>query len=201
MSIRYCIMAVWSLELVKSKYDRKRPNFEPFRDMCHLLFGMAFIGHKIKATSGSLLCHKSFLFSSCSLGSSLLEWMLAQELLQYLELKHFPFNGTISKQIFEAFLVYGHKKQTKNFTLHKWYFATKIDLTYWAKNNLVIEKNFWNLRLKAGNFQIFWDHYNNLFKLRKVRTIFGNRLLFSLFLEVSSKTEKSNLRLEKVIGI
>ena len=28
----------------------------------------------------------------------------------------------------------------------------------WEKNILVIENNFWNLRLKAGNFQNFWDH-------------------------------------------
>ena len=47
--VLYCIMVVCSLELVKSKYGRKRPNFEPFRDMCHLLCGIAFIGHKIKA--------------------------------------------------------------------------------------------------------------------------------------------------------
>ena len=43
---------------------------------------------------------------------------------------------------------------------------------------LVIEKNFWNSRLKAENFQNFWDHLNNLFKQWKVRTIFGNRMLF-----------------------
>ena len=28
----------------------------------------------------------------------------------------------------------------------------------WEKNVLVIEKNFWNLRLKAENLQNFWDH-------------------------------------------
>jgi hypothetical protein len=28
----------------------------------------------------------------------------------------------------------------------------------WEKNVLVIEKNFWNTRLKAENLQIFWDH-------------------------------------------
>ena len=43
---------------------------------------------------------------------------------------------------------------------------------------LVIEKNFWNWRLKAKNFQNFWYHLNNLFKQSKVRTIFGNRMLF-----------------------
>ena len=43
---------------------------------------------------------------------------------------------------------------------------------------LLIEKKFWNLRLKAENFQHFWDQLNNLFKQWKVRTIFGNRMLF-----------------------
>ena len=43
----------------------------------------------------------------------------------------------------------------------------------WEKIVLVIEKNFWNLRLKAKNLQNFWDHLNNLFKLWKVRTISG----------------------------
>ena len=28
----------------------------------------------------------------------------------------------------------------------------------WEKNALVIEKNFWNSRLKAENLQNFWDH-------------------------------------------
>ena len=29
----------------------------------------------------------------------------------------------------------------------------------WAKNILVIEKNDWNLRLKAENLHKFWDHF------------------------------------------
>ena len=48
----------------------------------------------------------------------------------------------------------------------------------WEKIVLGIEKNFWNSRLKAENFQTFWDHLNNLFKQWKVRTISGNRMLF-----------------------
>ena len=48
----------------------------------------------------------------------------------------------------------------------------------WEKIVWVIEKNFWNLRLKAENLQKFWDHSNNLFKQLKVRTISGNRMLF-----------------------
>ena len=48
----------------------------------------------------------------------------------------------------------------------------------WEKNVLVIEKNFWNSRLKTENLQSFWDHKNNLFKQWKVKIIFGNRMLF-----------------------
>ena len=41
----------------------------------------------------------------------------------------------------------------------QWYFVTKIVLTYCEKKIvLVIEKNFWNSRLKAENLQNFWDH-------------------------------------------
>ena len=36
---------------------------------------------------------------------------------------------------------------------------------------LVIEKNFWNSRLKAENLQNFWDHQNNSFEQWKVRLI------------------------------
>ena len=69
---------------------------------------------------------------------------------------------------------------------YKCYFVTKIVLTYCEKKIVpVIEKNFWNSRLKAENLQNFWDHWNNLFKQWKFRTIFGNRMLFNLFLEVS----------------
>ena len=48
----------------------------------------------------------------------------------------------------------------------------------WEKVVLLIEKNFWNSRLKAENLQNFWEHWNNLFKQGKFRTIFGNRMLF-----------------------
>ena len=46
----------------------------------------------------------------------------------------------------------------------------------WDKIVLVIEKNFWNLRLKAKNLQK--DHQNNLFEQWKDRTFFVNRMLF-----------------------
>ena len=48
----------------------------------------------------------------------------------------------------------------------------------WEKNVLVIQKNFWNSRLKAENLQKFWDPYHIFFKQWNVRTIFGNRMFF-----------------------
>ena len=49
----------------------------------------------------------------------------------------------------------------------------------WEKNVLVIEKNFWNSRPKAKNLQNFWDHTRTIYSnVRKVRKIFGNRMLF-----------------------
>ena len=41
----------------------------------------------------------------------------------------------------------------------------------WEKNVLVIEKFFWNSRLKADYWQTLWGHYYNLFKQLKARTI------------------------------
>ena len=63
---------------------------------------------------------------------------------------------------------------------------------------LVIEKNFWNLRLKANNLQIFWDHWNNIFKQWKFRTFFVTWMLFQL---VSGDLEQLEFKFEKVIGI
>ena len=57
-------------------------------------------------------------------------------------------------------------------------------LNNWYVDVLVNEKNFWNSRLKAENLQIFWDQW-------RVRTIFGNRMLFNLFLELEFKLEKN----------
>ena len=45
----------------------------------------------------------------------------------------------------------------------------------WEKIVLVIQKNFWNSRLKAEDSKFVWNHLNNLFKQWKVRTIFGDR--------------------------
>ena len=67
---------------------------------------------------------------------------------------------------------------------NKWYFVSKIVLTYCKKNGLVIEKKFGNWWLNASSLQKFWDQYNNLFKQWKVRTIFETECFFKMFLEV-----------------
>ena len=53
-------------------------------------------------------------------------------------------------------------------------------ISYWQKIVIVIERNFWNSRPSASNFQKFWDDQSNLFKQWKVGTIFGNRMFFWL---------------------
>ena len=76
------------------------------------------------------------------------------------------------------------KKSKKNKTEN----GILLSKLFWPtvrKNALVIEKNFWNSRLKSENSQNLLDHLNNLFKQWKVRTIPGNRMLFNLFPEVS----------------
>ena len=82
----------------------------------------------------------------------------------------------------------GHPKVTSRWEnpVMDWYFVSNIVLTYCEKKNvLVIEKNFWNLRLKAENLQKKLDHQNILFEQWKVRPIFGTECFFNLFLEVS----------------
>ena len=67
----------------------------------------------------------------------------------------------------------------------------------WEKIVVVIEKNFWSLRLNAENLQIFRDHYNNLLKQWKVNTIFETWYFFKLFR--SNTLEQSEFKLEKNI--
>ena len=64
------------------------------------------------------------------------------------------------------------KKTSENAVTMVFCYQNCSDLL-WEKIVLVIEKNFWNSRLKAENLQNFWDHWNNLFKQWKVRRIFG----------------------------
>ena len=64
----------------------------------------------------------------------------------------------------------------------------------WEKIVLVIEKNFWNLRLKAKNLQKIWDHNNNLFEQFLVTECF-----FNLFLRFN-KLEHLEFELETILG-
>ena len=56
------------------------------------------------------------------------------------------------------------------------YYQNCSDLL-WEKIGLVIEKNFWNSRLKADNLQNIWDHYNPR------RTIYSNNERLVQFLK------------------
>ena len=66
------------------------------------------------------------------------------------------------------------------FLLFSFFTGILLPKLFWptVRKFLAIEKKFWNSRLKAENLQSIWDHYNNLFKQWKVRTIFGNRMIF-----------------------
>ena len=57
--------------------------------------------------------------------------------------------------VFIQFL--NHERKFTFRTLMVFFCQTCPDLL-WEKIVLVIEKNFWNSRLKAKKFQIFWDH-------------------------------------------
>ena len=48
----------------------------------------------------------------------------------------------------------------------------------WEKKVLLIEKHFWNSRLKARNLQNFWDYSNNLSEKWKGSTNFFKRMIF-----------------------
>ena len=65
----------------------------------------------------------------------------------------------------------------------------------------MIEKNFWNSRLKADHLEIFWNHYNILFKKWKGSKRFETKCFFNLFLEDSQifKFEQLEFILEKII--
>ena len=77
-------------------------------------------------------------------------------------------------------------KKWPNFLIEMVFCYLNCSDLLWEKIVLVIEKTFWNSRLKAENLENFWDHLNNLSKQWKVRTISGSRMLFfNMFLEVS----------------
>ena len=75
-----------------------------------------------------------------------------------------------------------------------------------CRDGILLPKLFWpTVRKKFGsdrekplkfeaegeNFQIFWDHKNNLFKQWKARTIFSNRMLFFTCSWTFRKSNKS----------
>ena len=100
------------------------------------------------------------------LGCTMLDWKNYQQQLRFF----FSFlSETFKLQLAETF----------RWKLKKMVFCYQncSDLL-WEKIVLVIEKYFWNSRLKAENLQNFSDHWNNLFKQWKDRAISGNRMLF-----------------------
>ena len=76
----------------------------------------------------------------------------------------------------------GYQKLEKNISQ---LFHTRFELQE-KINGILLPKLFWPTVRKncSGDreklLQNFWDNLNNLFKQCKVRTIFGNRMLFQL---------------------
>ena len=93
----------------------------------------------------------------------------------------------------------------KKGNFRKWYFVTKIVVTYCVKKNvLVIEKNFWNSRLKAENWQNIWDHLEQFIQTVKGLNNFWRQIAFltcSWRFLISDKLEQSKFKLEKIIAI
>ena len=69
-------------------------------------------------------------------------------------------------------------KKSRIYKHLSWIGENGILLPKLFRHSSLIEKTFWNSRLKAKNLQKIWDHKNNFFEQWKVRTIFGNRMLF-----------------------
>ena len=75
-------------------------------------------------------------------------------------------------------LVKTNNKRLAFATTQQWYFVIKIVLTYCEKKKiLVIEKKFWNSRLKAKNLQKFWKF--SAFSLEFQKLFLINRTIFS----------------------
>ena len=77
-------------------------------------------------------------------------------------------NGIWEKRLQHFILYKVYKTKTLNILKVAFIFVLNLILAPFSKKNcsdllwekivLVIEKNFWNLRLKAENLQKFWDH-------------------------------------------
>ena len=91
--------------------------------------------------------------------------------------------GLFSSPFFVIFFLRNEQTLECNFKYCETF--TEFPFSVMYKNGILLPKLFqwlrkknWNSRLKAENLQNFWDHQNNLFKQWKLRTIFGNRMLF-----------------------
>ena len=79
--------------------------------------------------------------------------------------------------------------------METWYFVTKIVLTYCEKKNLVIEKNFWNSRLKTENLQKFFEIIRTYSNSERSEQFLVTACFFNLFLEVSHILQIRTIRI------
>ena len=71
------------------------------------------------------------------------------------------------------------KRLEKRFYLEMVFCYQNCSYLLWEKK-CSSDQGLYKFELKAKNLQNSWDHWNNLFKQWKVRTIFGNRMFFWL---------------------
>ena len=100
------------------------------------------------------------------------------------------FSVILSTAILFAFFQSISEKQRFNCNvcsfITKWYFVTKIVLTYCEKKIvLAIEKNFWNSRLKAENLQNFEITTTIYSNSERSEQFLVTECFLNLFLEVS----------------
>ena len=85
-----------------------------------------------------------------------------------------------------------------------WYFVTKIVLTYCEKKLLVLEKNFWNSRLKAKNLQKLFEITRTIYlKSERSKQFLVTEGFFNCSWKfyIFDRLEQLGFKLEKNIGI
>ena len=129
----------------------------PFRAIC--VFGLYFHNGNLVESR----CHlwhfiPTSKVTACYFGVRLRNWPLKPSWkdLQYKKLHTVKQLSNSNRKPFLKCILICQRRKRKSW---KWYFVSKIvPSSCEGKNVLVIEKNFWNSRLKAENLQNFWDH-------------------------------------------
>ena len=118
---------------------------------------------RCQGSSGNWIWHG---IDWCQSFNYITQWRIYNDQRWWLVWSHGQWRGSCHAPVWQKSI------STAQVSVHTDYLA---EMVFWFENCsyqyllsekivLVIEKNFWNLRLKAENLQIFWDHQNNFFK-------------------------------------